>query len=1340
MKINNTTAYPNTTPERSDHVPGTDVSDTGNSPDGETVTFTIASILDAEAFETRSDLVTWASSNTPAVGTVRTADGLFYEYDGSSTGISDLSGWKPHGDTWWIEQFGAVDTAANTLTTLQALADALTEGVTVKGQAQLYSCNWPADDSIEANRVVIATDHVTFDFAPGTVFRNVPIYVKGSYGAEMDVGAAGFGSGDNEINTASAHGLSAEDFVQCLSQRNAYTADAGAFQMGSQNPTNLGLPESRLSEIHQIAAVPTTTTARIYDQIIYDDYLDNVSGLSSPMTGITSATVRKLTMRQGIVFKGIDFEYTDDFYTGIVCNAAVDLRFENCGFWDTDTDTSGAVLVMTDCLRVRIVDCRLRNNLASQPSGSSWNTIKVFGGCQDIFIDGLQSEGGAQVIDFTPLIASGDVGYSDVGGGTDYRTVQIVGVINSTFRGAWSQAVTTHPSVYDFKFEGNSVLGSSNGVLVRSRKNIISGNNIETYNGGITCSSFYEDTVISGNTFTAIGAESDWQCLSVTPLSSETMNNNNIQRFVFSENTINGDRHTNAQLQFRHANNGAISSPLNPSFALFTDAVKTAMSGYVIRDNTFHDCWINIQRWINGVHIIGNRFYGSVAGTHYIDKADNGARLVAFENYFDGTDDVIYAGDADSGLSYGFSLTGNFIGINYGPNGNIFNAVTNQNSIDARADTSGLLINGLKSTNGTTFKTIRESGAATMYLEAEAQDGSSDETIAAFANSSTTGTKTFKIHGDVDSARAIGKAVFVDYYATNTTPGTTDMTNAIQSADDRAAAIGGYVVFTDEQYLIDPATAQLQPAARWIGKVNLTVAAKSATNDSPAILCDDSFVADEIDITFGGNNYRGIQFGSGSYVRKLTVSNSTYNSTDDTNDACVRITGDHTRIESFRGSGHAKLIKNIGDDTYIGEAVFDDYVCGINNEGSRLTCLVVRGLAANANATTSAGHNCVLDGSGDDSYYGYIYAKDAGEHAVRLSGTAARRGIRIGHIEAINPGGNAFKCSPDTGVGILIQFEIGSIYGEDAGSGTLTISRQDIGVLVERCTESHIGSIVLQPNASTDCAFCALEVNNISGLTVDSLRATGVTQSFVTVRAYTGDVDHLTIKHLEGEDSADVAVLLCYPGTGNELRNINISGTVRSVTNENIRIVDQIDGTYTAADYMPDGVDPGGAGDIAQTCRIDLITDTDNYVGGNKTNEINLLWKMRHHVSSGAPLWTIDMDSGRAIYYINNLADDASTTVELPPRNANAKIEIYENITAGGAYGLALAKVRTSGSTMIEVTTSNTQATTTDGTLAGTTGSDTTLNYRLEGTTIHIENRRGSTVDAIVEVTGMVQQ
>lgn len=55
VKINDTTAFPNTVPSVEDHVIGTDISNTTNSADGETVTFTIGSISGSTKLLTSAD-------------------------------------------------------------------------------------------------------------------------------------------------------------------------------------------------------------------------------------------------------------------------------------------------------------------------------------------------------------------------------------------------------------------------------------------------------------------------------------------------------------------------------------------------------------------------------------------------------------------------------------------------------------------------------------------------------------------------------------------------------------------------------------------------------------------------------------------------------------------------------------------------------------------------------------------------------------------------------------------------------------------------------------------------------------------------------------------------------------------------------------------------------------------------------------------------------------------------------------------------------------------------------------------------------------------------------------
>lgn len=91
-KITDTTTYPNTTPAMDDHVIGTDVSDTGNSADGEVVTFKLSDILDTLGF-----IFKWHPYDMEAVADG--ADGVIWDYsvDGATNSIETPTfedGWE----------------------------------------------------------------------------------------------------------------------------------------------------------------------------------------------------------------------------------------------------------------------------------------------------------------------------------------------------------------------------------------------------------------------------------------------------------------------------------------------------------------------------------------------------------------------------------------------------------------------------------------------------------------------------------------------------------------------------------------------------------------------------------------------------------------------------------------------------------------------------------------------------------------------------------------------------------------------------------------------------------------------------------------------------------------------------------------------------------------------------------------------------------------------------------------------------------------------------------------------------------------------------------------------
>ena len=92
VKINDTTSFPNTTPALSDHVPGTDVSNTGNSADGETVTFLLSAIAtlfaDTSVTGMPIDESAWHPYDAATVDDGN--DGMLFDYsvDGVITSIS----------------------------------------------------------------------------------------------------------------------------------------------------------------------------------------------------------------------------------------------------------------------------------------------------------------------------------------------------------------------------------------------------------------------------------------------------------------------------------------------------------------------------------------------------------------------------------------------------------------------------------------------------------------------------------------------------------------------------------------------------------------------------------------------------------------------------------------------------------------------------------------------------------------------------------------------------------------------------------------------------------------------------------------------------------------------------------------------------------------------------------------------------------------------------------------------------------------------------------------------------------------------------------------------------
>lgn len=577
------------------------------------------------------------------------------------------SKWKANGPIN-VKLFGASgDGVTDDGSAVRSAIESLSEGETLYFPPGTYTTTHP-DTSIKANWIILQESGCKIVGKPGTVFlENFAIAIEGSFETPINVGAAGFTSGDNELNTASTHGFVGGDVIQALSQINSYSTDAGNFQLGSENPTTLFLAERRFSEIHRVQEVLTSTTFTIDDTVLYADYADNISGLNDPMTGVASAQIRKINPVFDTVIYGITFvNETTSSFDGFFAQGAYGLRFEKCGF--VATDLPGTHVRTQHCYDVQFVDCSERRS-PSGASGSAWNSFILGAGTQNSFFRSCNFKGGQQTIDWTPFSDSTSPFY--LSEDLDGATTQVMGAYNCVFEDI-VDAATSHPGTYICDFHDNKCINVNTGFRGRSRKMSIQNNMIKCNSVGIALSAFYEDTLISGNNITQaiVSAQgglpgAGWLGINIVPMSSETMNNNDLDNVVIVANSFLSISFQSSDMgiQFRHVGNG---TPPNGSFTKFTDTIKTNLSKYVISNNVFYRCGVKVNQFINGVSCIQNQFDQCAVLAAFFESAADSARHRIGGNYFDGTHPTnTIITRAPSTLTYGYNTTHRVSGNNY---------------------------------------------------------------------------------------------------------------------------------------------------------------------------------------------------------------------------------------------------------------------------------------------------------------------------------------------------------------------------------------------------------------------------------------------------------------------------------------------------------------------------------------------------------------------------------------------------------------------------------------------------------------------------------------------------
>lgn len=587
----------------------------------------------------------------------------------SFTWNADQAAWLSGGSVN-VKSFGAVgDGVADDGPAIRSAIESMGPGATLEFPEGHYKTTY-GDPSVLSDWILIEADGASLKAAPGTVvLENFLIAVRGTFEPPVNVGSVGFTVGDDTIRTATAHGLSAGDVVQFLSQRNCYSIDGGDYQLGSREPNDNILNERAFSEMHVVQEVTSTTSFKIDDTVFYPDYADNVSGLNDPMTGVTSARVRKVNAVRGVRFEGIEFRNSDnDFFRTLYSIGAFDLAFDDCVF--VGSDMAGNYFRSESSKRIRFTNCRGRRD-ATGSAGSSFNSFFVSAGTHGIVFEGCEFSGGAQMIDTSPLDGSQFPFYDPIT--LDGLSVQVVRIRNCEFTDG-NASFTAHPGTYDLEFTNNSVVDCASGIFSRALKNRISDNSFIVPLNGIFMSGFVSDTIISGNKVTwRVNARRPAPVgsvygINVAPTATDVMSRNNISNFLITGNEITIRHSTNDRcVRILHS-----TSSFDPSFTEFTDAIKTAPSDYVIVGNVFDGGGVDVYEFVNGVTCMHNHFNNCNDSPAYFRSLSNSVRHRVGGNTFDGVQPPNGVITNSSSLTYSYTTSSRVSG-----NRVVFGAVNN---------------------------------------------------------------------------------------------------------------------------------------------------------------------------------------------------------------------------------------------------------------------------------------------------------------------------------------------------------------------------------------------------------------------------------------------------------------------------------------------------------------------------------------------------------------------------------------------------------------------------------------------------------------------------------------
>lgn len=415
--------------------------------------------------------------------------------------------------------------------------------------------------------ITIGTSDVTVE-GPATLL-NFMFNVAGTFGARVSFRLERGDRREARLLAEPGSGLAAGAWLQLLSATNAYSEQAGDDQGGSVSPSSDVLYAVRFAEFVSVDRVEgdaiIAASSPRFDQYGQADEVGPDAELAAQ-----APELRAATFVERVRFSALRFDMTEHrYFRTLRFRTARGCSVSDCEF--IAGELPGRHITAGDTLDLTVSHNRSRRRPAPEARGSSWNSFVFGAGCQRVEFVGNTVLGDWQAVDFTSY---GDPDFDETEAeGSSWRSAQEIRIHNNNLTDC-HDGITTHPGVFDVEITGNTVRASSNGARVRSRRNVILGNVLETERSGITFSSFFNDTVVVSNRISrdrtsAAGAE--WTGMTFLLTSQEVMTDNAVSNVLVATNTMGDARALPTSTGIRVYHDRAISAAARGRFERFRE-------------------------------------------------------------------------------------------------------------------------------------------------------------------------------------------------------------------------------------------------------------------------------------------------------------------------------------------------------------------------------------------------------------------------------------------------------------------------------------------------------------------------------------------------------------------------------------------------------------------------------------------------------------------------------------------------------------------------------------------------------------------------------------------------